>query len=140
MMQRFSQQPPNLPSMDEKTREAFRVFDLDGNGYIDKNELRHVMKRLGENLSEDDVKEMFREADLNNDGKIDFNGNNLTHFKRVFFIIFKDSFFFFIEYVNFVNYQCVSVYTSFWYYLNDNIQFLPFTVNFLVIHFFIKLV
>lgn len=126
--------------MDEKTREAFRVFDLDGNGYIDKNELRHVMKRLGENLSEDDVKEMFREADLNNDGKIDFNGNNLTHFKRVFFIIFKDSFFFFIEYVNFVNYQCVSVYTSFWYYLNDNIQFLPFTVNFLVIHFFIKLV
>lgn len=89
MMQRFSQQPPNLPSMDEKTREAFRVFDLDGNGYIDKNELRHVMKRLGENLSEDDVKEMFREADLNNDGKIDFNGNNLTYFKRVFFIIFK---------------------------------------------------
>lgn len=73
MMQRFSQHPPNLPSMDEKTREAFRVFDLDGNGYIDKNELRHVMKRLGENLSEDDVKEMFREADLNNDGKIDFN-------------------------------------------------------------------
>lgn len=70
--------------MDEKTREAFRVFDLDGNGYIDKNELRHVMKRLGENLSEDDVKEMFREADLNNDGKIDFNGNNLTHFKHVF--------------------------------------------------------
>lgn len=73
MMQKFAQHPPNIASMDEKTREAFRVFDLDGNGYIDKNELRQVMTRLGETLSEDDVKEMFREADLNNDGKIDIN-------------------------------------------------------------------
>lgn len=73
MMQKFSQCPPNLASMDEKTREAFRVFDLDGNGYIDKNELRHVMKRLGETLSDDDVKEMFQEADINNDGQIDLD-------------------------------------------------------------------
>ncbi|GAB1610829.1 neo-calmodulin-like [Argonauta hians] len=74
MMQRFSQH--NVVSshtVDEKTREAFRVFDIDGNGYIDKRELQQVMKRLGENISDEDVKEMFREADLNNDGKIDFN-------------------------------------------------------------------
>jgi calmodulin len=33
---------------DEETREAFKVFDKDGNGYISAAELRHVMKNLGE--------------------------------------------------------------------------------------------
>jgi len=73
MMQRFSQQPTDLASMDEKTREAFRVFDLDGNGFIDKDELKQVMKRLGETLSDGDVEEMFKEADINGDGQIDFD-------------------------------------------------------------------
>lgn len=58
----------------EKQLEAFKVFDMDGNGYIDKHELRYTMRRLGENLSEEDVKDMFKEADLNGDGMIDFSG------------------------------------------------------------------
>lgn len=58
---------------DEKRRiEAFKVFDMDGNGFIDKHELRYTMRRLGENLSEDDIKAMFKEADLNGDGLIDY--------------------------------------------------------------------
>ena len=61
-------------SAEEKQREAFRVFDMDGNGFIDKHELRYTMRRLGENLSEDDIKAMFKEADLNGDGLIDYNG------------------------------------------------------------------
>jgi len=59
-----------------KKLEAFRVFDMDGNGYIDKHELKCVMRRLGENLSEDDLKAMFSEADLNGDGLIDFEGES----------------------------------------------------------------
>ncbi|KAK3581943.1 hypothetical protein CHS0354_007065 [Potamilus streckersoni] len=58
---------------DAEKREAFRVFDMDGNGYIDKHELRYVMRRLGENLSDDDIKAMFKEADLNGDGLIDYD-------------------------------------------------------------------
>jgi len=73
LMQRFSQKPSDLATMDEKTREAFRVFDLDGNGFIDKDELKLVMERLGEHLSEEDVSAMFKEADLNGDGQIDFD-------------------------------------------------------------------
>lgn len=59
---------------EEKTKETFKVFDMDGNGYIDKHELRYVMRRLGENLEEEDVKAMFQLADLNGDGLIDFDG------------------------------------------------------------------
>ncbi|XP_055996327.1 calmodulin-like isoform X2 [Ostrea edulis] len=61
-------------SKSDKQLEAFRVFDMDGNGYIDKHELRYTMRRLGENLSDEDIKEMFKEADLNGDGLIDYSG------------------------------------------------------------------
>jgi len=64
----------SVTSCNEKQLEAFKVFDMDGNGYIDKHELKYTMRRLGENLSEEDIKAMFSEADLNGDGLIDFNG------------------------------------------------------------------
>lgn len=32
---------------EEEIREAFKVFDKDGNGYISAAELRHVMTNLG---------------------------------------------------------------------------------------------
>lgn len=70
MMKRASKEQDN--SEDAKKREAFNVFDMDGNGYIDKHELKYVMRRLGENLSDEDLKAMFSEADLNGDGLIDY--------------------------------------------------------------------
>ncbi|KAL5014105.1 hypothetical protein ScPMuIL_008375 [Solemya velum] len=51
---------------------AFRMFDKDGNNYIDKKELKRVMSELGETLSEDEISEMLRIADSNKDGKIDY--------------------------------------------------------------------
>jgi len=54
-------------------REAFRVFDKDGNGYISAEELRHVMTNLGERLTDQEVAEMIREADINGDGMVDYN-------------------------------------------------------------------
>ena len=53
-------------------REAFRVFDKDGNGFISSAELRHVMITLGEKLTNEEVDEMIREADLNGDGEVDY--------------------------------------------------------------------
>ncbi|KAL2308873.1 hypothetical protein Nmel_005043, partial [Mimus melanotis] len=57
---------------EEEIREAFRVFDKDGNGYISAAELRHVMTNLGEKLTDDEVDEMIREADCNNDGQVNY--------------------------------------------------------------------
>lgn len=50
--------------------EAFAVFDLDKDGFITRSELRQVMNRLGENLTEDQLDAMIREADRDGDGKI----------------------------------------------------------------------
>lgn len=49
---------------EEEIREAFKVFDKDGNGYISSAELRHVMTNLGEKLTDEEVDEMIREADV----------------------------------------------------------------------------
>ncbi|ESO07720.1 hypothetical protein HELRODRAFT_170263 [Helobdella robusta] len=58
----------------EELRHAFQVFDIDGNGYIDARELKITMSKLGENLSDREVKRMMKMADRNNDGKIDYEG------------------------------------------------------------------
>ncbi|XP_078437444.1 uncharacterized protein LOC144708023 [Wolffia australiana] len=57
---------------DELT-EAFKVFDRDQNGYISADELRNVMINLGENMSDEEVDQMIREADLDGDGQVNFD-------------------------------------------------------------------
>ena len=52
----------------------FQVFDKDGNGYISAAELRHVMANLGEKLTDEEVEEMIKEADLDGDGQVNFDG------------------------------------------------------------------
>ena len=59
---------------EEELREAFRVFDKDGNGFISAAELRHVMTNLGEKLTDDEVDEMIKEADLDGDGMVNYEG------------------------------------------------------------------
>jgi calmodulin len=57
---------------EEEIREAFKVFDKDGNGFISAAELRHVMTNLGEKLTDEEVDEMIREADVDGDGQINY--------------------------------------------------------------------
>ena len=57
---------------DEELLEAFKVFDRDGNGFITSHELRHIMNNLGEGLTPEEIEEMIKEADLDNDGQIDY--------------------------------------------------------------------
>ncbi|KAL8204852.1 hypothetical protein R6Q57_010475 [Mikania cordata] len=50
---------------------AFSYFDKDGSGYITVNEIQQSCKELG--IDDAQVEEIIKEADLNNDGHIDYN-------------------------------------------------------------------
>lgn len=50
----------------------FQIFDKDGNGFISAAELRHVMTNLGEKLTDEEVDEMMREADIDGDGQVNY--------------------------------------------------------------------
>ncbi|XP_042987027.1 calmodulin-like [Carya illinoinensis] len=56
----------------EELKEAFKVFDQDQDGYISPNELRHVMINLEERLTDEEVDQMIRDADLDGDGLINY--------------------------------------------------------------------
>jgi len=63
---------------EEQIREAFKVFDKNGTGFIEIAELRHVLTTLGEKLTTQEVDGVMKEADADADGKI-----NLQDFLRV---------------------------------------------------------
>merc|ERR1712018_554249 len=56
----------------ESLKEAFRIFDKNHNGFIEAKELRQVTTTLGQQLSEEEFNEFWKEADVNHDGKIDY--------------------------------------------------------------------
>ncbi|XP_037545505.1 calcium-binding protein 5b [Nematolebias whitei] len=57
----------------KELKDAFREFDIDGDGAITSEELRFaMMKLLGEQTSKGEIDEVVREVDNNGDGKVDF--------------------------------------------------------------------
>lgn len=72
-----------------RLRRLRRVFDRDGNGYITRDELQIAMEMMQENVTETQVNEMLQLADLDKDGKINYEGNKnhtpkMPKMKRIF--------------------------------------------------------
>lgn len=65
----------NDQKRNELLYEAFKIFDEDGNGYIDALELKRVLQCLGldDGWSMDEIERMLKVVDLNLDGKVDFD-------------------------------------------------------------------
>ncbi|RDW68546.1 hypothetical protein BP5796_09203 [Coleophoma crateriformis] len=53
-------------------RQAFSLFDTNGDGSISINELSSVMKSLGQNASDEEIEDMINEVDQDRNGTIDF--------------------------------------------------------------------
>lgn len=58
------------------------MFDKNNDGMISSKELRHVMTNLGEKLSEEEVDDMIKEADLDGDGMVNYEGNMFILIKQ----------------------------------------------------------
>ena len=56
---------------DEELRRAFQVFDHDNSGTISTEELRSVLKSIGEDPSDAEIDEMMVQVDTDGSGTID---------------------------------------------------------------------
>ena len=59
-------------SFNDEALEAFKVLDKDGSGSISESELRQIMNNIGEDVTDEEIKEMMNEADLDGDGQVSF--------------------------------------------------------------------
>lgn len=64
----------NFRTSPEELRDAFQVFDKQGNGLISVQDLRSSLTSLGERLNTEDLDELIREVDQNGEGMLNYNG------------------------------------------------------------------
>ena len=62
---------------EDTLQEAFKSFDLDGNGFISPSELQAVMQWLGNDLPMSEILTMIKEADEDRDGQLNYKGEML---------------------------------------------------------------
>jgi len=84
-------------------KDAFSLFDKDGDGLITLEELATVMRSLGQNPTDDELKEMIKEVDTDQSGTIDFeefkqmmtkqmkSEHSVEEIKEVFRVFDKDN-------------------------------------------------
>ncbi|KAK8728576.1 hypothetical protein OTU49_009023, partial [Cherax quadricarinatus] len=54
-------------------KEAFRVYDREGNGYITTEVLREILRELDNRLTEEDLDNIIEEVDEDGSGTLDFD-------------------------------------------------------------------
>lgn len=60
--------------MEKELKQAFKVFDINGDGYISAAELRQAMTTIGEKMTDKEINDIMKQWDSDGDGKIDYKG------------------------------------------------------------------
>ena len=58
--------------IEKELGEAFKIFDNSGNGTMEADHFKKIIKDLSNNLTDDEIKDMLAEADPDGDGRIQF--------------------------------------------------------------------
>lgn len=61
-------------AMQNELREAFRMYDKEGNGYITTKTLREILAAIDDKLTDEDLDGMIEEIDSEGSGKVDVEG------------------------------------------------------------------
>ncbi|CAH1717540.1 unnamed protein product [Chironomus riparius] len=60
-------------ALQKELKEAFRLYDKEGNGYIPISSLREILAALDDQLTGDQLNEMIAEIDTDSSGTVDFD-------------------------------------------------------------------
>lgn len=61
-------------AMQKELREAFRLYDKQGNGYIPTSCLKEILRELDDQLTDGELDGMIEEIDSDGSGTVDFDG------------------------------------------------------------------
>jgi len=78
-------------AMQQELREAFRLYDKEGNGYITTAVFRDILHELDDKLSPEELDLMIEEIDADGSGTLDFDGI----FIIIFLLLFRS-----VDYIN----------------------------------------
>lgn len=70
-------------AMQKELKEAFRLYDKAGNGYIPTSCLKEILRELDDQLTDHDLNGMIEEIDSDGSGTVDFDGK-----KSFLFLLF----------------------------------------------------
>lgn len=65
--------------MQKELKEAFRLYDKEGNGYIPTSCLREILRELDDQLTDKELDMMIEEIDSDGSGTVDFQGTYIHH-------------------------------------------------------------
>jgi calmodulin len=65
-------------AMQQELREAFRLYDKEGNGYITTDVLREILRELDDKITAEELDMMIEEIDSDGSGTVDFDGKLLN--------------------------------------------------------------
>jgi Ca2+-binding EF-hand superfamily protein len=57
---------------EEEILEAFRIFDKGSKGYVTRVDFKQIMKYLGETIEEDELDELMKDCDEDQDNQLNF--------------------------------------------------------------------
>lgn len=60
-------------------KEAFKVFDKNGDGRICAKELTEALTRVGETLTREEVTELMKNVDIDKNGSLCYNGKYILY-------------------------------------------------------------
>lgn len=75
---RFTAEEEDDEVMLLELKEAFRLYDKEGNGYIPVDALREILLALDDQLTADQLNEMIEEIDSDSSGTVDFDGESIS--------------------------------------------------------------
>jgi Ca2+-binding EF-hand superfamily protein len=57
----------------QEMHEAFKAFNRSGGGFLNQADLRSVLDKMGESVTDEELTALIKEMDIDGDGKISFD-------------------------------------------------------------------